>query len=83
MEEISVPIFLSLFNEIELHFFNVEVILVLFFVLFLIVCSAFISGAEVAYFSLSANELEKLEGEAVGSDIVNLLKKANQLLATI
>ena len=47
----------------------------------LIVCSAFISGAEVAYFSLSASELDELEKES--SDILNLLKKPNKLLATI
>ena len=83
MEEIPVPIFLSIFSEVELHFFNLEVLSSFFFVLLLIVCSAFVSGAEVAYFSLSASELDDLEKEKDNSDILNLLKKPNQLLATI
>ena len=81
MEEIPVPIFLSIFSQVELHFFNLEVLSSLFFVLLLIVCSAFISGAEVAYFSLSASELDDLEKES--GEILNLLKKPNKLLATI
>ena len=81
MEEIPVPIFLSIFSLVELHFFNLEVLSSLFFVLLLIVCSAFISGAEVAYFSLSASELDDLEKE--NSEIITLLKKPNKLLATI
>ena len=81
MEEIPIPIFLSIFSEVELHFFNIEVVSSFFFVLLLIVCSAFISGAEVAYFSLNASEMDDLEKE--NSDIFNLLKKPNQLLATI
>jgi len=83
LEEIPVPIFLSIVSEVELHFFNVEVLSSFFFVLLLIVCSAFISGAEVAYFSLSASELDDLGKEKESSDILNLLKKPNQLLATI
>ena len=83
MEEIPVPIFLSIFSEVEFHLFNLEVLSSFFFVLLLIVCSAFISGAEVAYFSLSASELDDLGKEKESSDILNLLKKPNQLLATI
>ena len=78
MEDIPVPIFLSIFSEVELHFFNVEVLSSFFFVLLLIVCSAFISGAEVAYFSLSPSELDDLAKEKESSDILNLLKKPNQ-----
>ena len=46
-------------------------------------CSAFISGAEVAYFSLNASELDDLAKEKKSSVILKLLKKPNQLLATI
>jgi len=83
LEEVPVPIILSIFSGVELHFFNAEVLTSFFFVFVLIVCSAFISGAEVAYFSLSPSELDDLEKEKENSDILELLKKPNQLLATI
>ena len=83
MEEDPIPIILSIFSGVELHFFNAEVLSSLFFVCVLIVCSAFISGAEVAYFSLSASELDDLDKEKESSAILKLLKKPNQLLATI
>ena len=83
MEEIPVPIILSIFSGVELHFFNAEVLTSLAFVLVLIICSAFISGAEVSYFSLSPTELDDLEKEKENNDILMLLKKPNQLLATI
>ena len=83
MEEDPIPIILSIFSGVELYFFNAEVLSSLFFVFVLIVCSAFISGAEVAYFSLSASELDDLDKEKESSAILKLLKKPNQLLATI
>ena len=83
MEEVPVPIILSIFSGVELHFFNAEVLTSFFFVFVLIVCSAFISGAEVAYFSLSASELDDLDKEKGNNLILKLLKKPNQLLATI
>ena len=83
MEEVPVPIILSIFNGVELYLFNAEVLISIVFVLLLIICSAFISGAEVAYFSLSPSELDDLEKEKENSDILELLKKPNQLLATI
>ena len=54
-------------------------------VLVLLVCSAFISGAEVAFFSL---QLKSLEDEDQSSDlalrrVITLLKKPKRLLATI
>ena len=83
MEEDPVPIILSVFSGVELHLLNAEVLTSLFVVLVLIICSAFISGAEVAYFSLSSSELDDLEKEKESSVILQLLKKPNQLLATI
>ncbi len=83
MEEVPVPIFLSIFSGVELHLLNAEVLTSLFIVLILITCSAFVSGAEVAYFSLSASEIDDLEKEKESSAILKLLKKPNQLLATI
>jgi len=83
LEEVPVPIILSIFSGVELHLFNAEVLTSLVVVLVLIICSAFISGAEVAYFSLSASELDDLEKEKESSAILKLLKKPNKLLATI
>ena len=83
MEEVPVPIFLSIFSGVELHLLNAEVLTSFFIVLILITCSAFVSGAEVAYFSLSASEIDDLEKEKESSAILKLLKKPNQLLATI
>ncbi len=83
MEEVPVPIILSIFSGVELHLFNAEVLTSFSIVVLLIVCSAFISGAEVAYFCLKASELDDLAKEKRSSVILKLLKKPNQLLATI
>jgi putative hemolysin len=83
LEEDPVPIILSVFTGVELHVFSLEVFFSLVGVLLLIICSAFISGAEVAYFSLTATELEELEKDKENNNILSLLKKPNQLLATI
>lgn len=51
----------------------------------LLMCSALVSGAEVALFGLSATQLNEIkEGEtANGKNIITLLKKPKKLLATI
>ena len=53
--------------------------------LFLLVCSALISGAEVAFFGLSQTELNEIEEEKTtkGKIVVDLLNKPKKLLATI
>lgn len=56
----------------------------IFSLLFLLLCSALISGTEVAFFSLSQTDLDKLNQEAKGhSLVVELLDKPKKLLATI
>ncbi|AIY12323.1 gliding motility-associated protein GldE [Cellulophaga baltica] len=57
--------------------------LVVLFILLL--CSALISGAEVAYFGLSASEINAIDEEktAKGGVVVKLLEKPKKLLATI
>jgi len=52
---------------------------------FLVVCSALISGSEVAFFSLTGNDLKVCEESesSVSKLILNLLKKPKKLLATI
>lgn len=53
--------------------------------LFLIACSAFISGSEVAFFSLGPNEKNELETSKISSSerILALLNRPQRLLATI
>lgn len=62
-----------------------EAILGILAIIGLILCSALISGSEVAYFSLSPNDLEKLgqENSPVSKRILMLRKKPRKLLATI
>lgn len=54
-------------------------------VVFLLLCSAFISGSEVALFSLTQNDLNVLENENYhkGKLVKDLLDKPKKLLATI
>ncbi|MHA3787548.1 gliding motility-associated protein GldE [Flavobacterium hauense] len=54
-------------------------------ILFLLVCSAFISGTEVAVFSLTPQDVEKMSQKSPkrGSLIVSLLEKPKKLQATI
>ena len=53
--------------------------------LLLLVCSALISGSEVAFFSLDRNQLQNLEEEqsASASRILSMREKPRRLLATI
>ena len=53
--------------------------------LVLLICSALVSGAEVAFFGLSQTELNEIEEEKTtkGKIVVNLLNKPKKLLATI
>lgn len=50
--------------------------------IFLLLCSALVSGSEVAYFSLTPGELDKLR-EKRYDKVLNLYKKPNLLLSTI
>ncbi|MCB0628636.1 MAG: gliding motility-associated protein GldE [Lewinella sp.] len=62
-----------------------EVILGILAILFLLLCSALVSGSEVAFFSLTPNDFEKLNQENTGSSrrILYLKDKPRKLLATI
>jgi putative hemolysin len=57
----------------------------LLILLLLLVCSAFVSGAEVAYFSLSPSDLEKMREKKgrSASTALRLLSKPDKLLSTI
>ncbi|MDE5835750.1 MAG: gliding motility-associated protein GldE [Paramuribaculum sp.] len=45
--------------------------------------SGFVSGSEIAFFSLNENQLEDLEDSRKGESIINLVKRPERLLATI
>ena len=65
--------------------FNVEIILALLSVIFLIILSALVSGSEVSFFSLNANKLDELSkvDQKRERQIRKLLSNPNKLLATI
>lgn len=61
------------------------IILLVCFLILLIICSALVSGSEVAYFSLGPNEIKDLKEEKSkkSSQILNLKNNSESLLATI
>ena len=72
----------SLFNDInsiQINLYSIDVFLCSIIIFFLLISSAFISGSEVAFFSLTAVEIDKLDD----NNIRKLLQKPNELLATI
>ena len=68
-----------IFSGVELHLFSTNVLLSLLAISLLLILSAFISASEVAYFSLTAADLEEIDND----NVHKLLKKPNELLATI
>ena len=74
-------------NANIIHFFNSIDTTLLFGGLFLVIllcCSALISGAEVALFSLTKADLEPQDNGSKALDIINtLLRRPKKLLATI
>ncbi|MCF8276306.1 MAG: gliding motility-associated protein GldE [Flavobacteriales bacterium] len=64
---------------------QIDLILGLAVLVALLACSAMISGAEVAYFSLSRTELDEMEESdlKIRKQALTLLKKPKKLLATI
>ena len=62
--------------------FDLADIVFLIILLFLLLCSALASASEVAYFSLSPGELEKLKEKGYDK-VANLHQKPNLLLSTI
>ncbi len=67
-------IFRGTFDLVDLVF--------LIILLFLLLCSALVSGSEVAYFSLTPGDLDKLKEKGCDK-VANLHKKPNLLLSTI
>ena len=78
----SLNFLVSLFNDInqiQINLYSVDIFLCSILIFFLLISSAFISGSEVAYFSLNKKHLEDINN----NNIRKLLQKPNELLATI
>ncbi|MDE5745172.1 MAG: DUF21 domain-containing protein, partial [Paramuribaculum sp.] len=63
--------------------FGVGQIVALVCALVALLISGFVSGSEIAFFSLSENQLEELEERKNGENILNLVRCPERLLATI
>lgn len=85
MEEEFSPLLLSIFFDITLQPISIGIALNFIVILLMLFCSALISGAEVAYFSLTPNDVEDLNQEKSKKALLTLklLEKPNKLLATI
>ncbi len=83
-------------SEIPLNFFlfgipwaaaPVEIWLSLILILLLLICSALVSGSEVAYFSITHNDIEELKKEngksKASKRVISLLSRPGYLLSTI
>ena len=85
MEEEFSSLLLSNFFEITLQPISLGIVFILLVIILLLFCSALISGSEVAYFSLSPNDVENLNEDKSKSALLalKLLENPNKLLATI
>ena len=70
---------------LDVVIFDSALVLKFITLIILLICSALISGAEVAFFGLSATEVHEIDEEktAKGGIVVKLLEKPKKLLATI
>lgn len=63
--------------------FGVDRIIALVCAVCALFISGFISGSEIAFFSLTPTQCEELEGTPKGDGVLALLRKPERLLATI
>ena len=77
--------FAALFDGITINAPTTGAVIALTISLLLLVCSAFVSGSEIAFFSLSPADMEELEEQRTDNDrrILALLADSERLLATI
>lgn len=85
MEDPPEPIYILIDAVLLSGWLSLNLILGLAVLIGLLVCSAMISGAEVAYFSLSKSDVSEMEGSPIRirKQAVEMLKKPKKLLATI
>lgn len=78
------PLFILLDNVVAASAdFGIEKIVALLIALVALCISGFVSGSEIAYFSITPQQSEELEGTPTGDSILKLLAKPEKLLATI
>ena len=63
--------------------FGASQIIALIFALMALLLSGFMSGSEIAFFSIEESQLEELEDNPKGQRIIHILEKPEKLLATI
>lgn len=73
----------SLLMQIATIEFGIAQIVALSIAIICLLFSGFISGSEIAYFSLTPSQLEDLEGSPKGNTIKKLIENPERLLATI
>ena len=75
----------DLFLRILFHPFELQILIWLGILVLLLICSAMISGSEVAFFSLSSAEVRKLRKESKSGNhtAFELLQNPERLLGTI
>ena len=85
METDPLPALCAILWNIQLLPFTISIAVGLIVILILLLCSALISGSEVAYFSLSPAEKEKIAGRSTKKNFYLLknLESPEQLLATL
>jgi len=85
LETDPLPMLSAIFWNIQFHPFTTTTVFSIVIIAVLLVCSALISGSEVAYFSLSPSEKHKIAGRSLkrNSYILKNLEHPEQLLATI
>lgn len=77
-------IFLFL-SSIQFQPLSVKVIIAFFAFIILVICSALISGAEVAFFSLTPSQIQSIRSQRIRKNLhlLELLEQPKKLLATI
>jgi len=75
----------SLFDGITVYPPSVGAIIAIVLAFILLFCSGFVSASEIAFFSLSPNDMSEIEQSNKDNDkkILNLLEESERLLATI
>jgi len=83
-EELS-WLLLSALLEIKLQPISIDIAIILLIIILMLFCSALVSGAEVAYFSLAPNDVKSLNNDKSkkATLTLKLLSNPNKLLAII
>ena len=85
MEQDDPFLYLTILSNIIVHRPDIYILVELVIVLVLLTCSAFISGSEVAFFSISPTDREKFRNSKSNNSarVLRLLEMPDRLLSTI